>query len=283
MKIAVASGKGGTGKTCVAVSLARVLADSGVPTTYVDCDVEEPNGHIFLDPLIDSVEDVSVPVPEVDAERCDGCGLCASFCAFNALACVKGSVLVFPEICHGCGGCAIVCPRDAIREVPKPVGVVEHGRAGDLGFLQGRLSVGAALAVPIIRELKRRLPDEGIVILDAPPGTSCPVIETLRGVDKVLLVAEPTPFGMSDLTLAVGAVREMGLVPEVAINKAGLGDGRVRDYCRDEGIRVLVEIPNDRAVAEAYARGAIPAMELPGIHALTKRMARHLVPEEAAR
>ena len=283
MTIAVASGKGGTGKTSVAVGLAWILAESGVRTTYIDCDVEEPNGHIFLDPAIDSMEDVAVPVPVVDAERCDLCGRCAEFCAYNALACLKDRVLVFPDICHGCGGCAIVCPRDAIGESPQPVGVVERGRSGAVGFLQGRLLVGAALAVPIIRRLKHLVPDDGVTILDAPPGTSCPVIETLRGVDRVLLVAEPTPFGMSDLTLAVGGVREMKLPLDVVINKSGLGDGRVRDYCRDEGIEVLAEIPNDRAIAEAYARGAIPAAEIPDVSAIMESLAAKLVPEEARR
>jgi len=259
MIVAVASGKGGTGKTTVAANLARV---SGA--ALLDCDVEEPNAHLFLkgDPL-GAPEVVSIPVPEVDEARCDGFGECARFCAFKALAVLGQRVLVFPELCHGCGGCERVCPKGAIREVPRRIGAVEAFRADGVTLIQGRLDVGVAMAPPLIRAVKARTPAQGDAILDAPPGTSCPVVATLREADYVVLVTESTPFGLHDLKLAVAVVRELRIPFGVVINRADCGDGRTRDFCREAWIPVLAEIPDDRRVAEAYARGELAADALP--------------------
>ena len=260
MIIAVASGNGGTGKTTVAVNLARVR---GAGVRLLDCDVEEPNAHLFLRGELTGAETVSLPVPEVDEALCDGCGACSRFCEYKALAVLAKRVLVFPELCHGCGGCMRVCPKGAIREVPKRIGAVETLRAGEVTLVQGRLDVGVAMAPPLIRAVKAKMPDEGDVILDAPPGTSCPVIATLRETDYVVLVTEPTPFGLHDLKLAVAVVRQLKVPFGVVVNRAGSGDDRVRDYCRDEWIPVLCEIPDDRRVAEAYSRGELAVDALP--------------------
>lgn len=256
LTISIASGKGGTGKTTVAVNLALALGETR-PVQFLDCDVEEPNAHFFLKPRIESTEEVSTLVPEIDEGLCDYCGTCARVCAFNALAVVKGAVLVFSELCHGCGACALLCPRKAIREVPKRIGVLESGSAGPVEFLQGRLDVGQAMSPPLIRALKRRRDAVRTVIVDAPPGTSCPVVESMRSSDFCLLVTEPTPFGLHDLELAAGAAKALGLPRGVLINRAdgGEGDARIRAFCDEERIPVLMTIPFDRRIAEAYSRG----------------------------
>ncbi len=256
LTVAVASGKGGTGKTTVAVNLALALAASG-PVQFLDCDVEAPNAHLFLKPRIETGEEVAVLVPEVDEASCDHCGLCARVCEYNALAVVPQAVLVFNELCHGCGACARLCPRQAIREVPRRVGVVESGRAGTIDVLQGRLDIGQAMSPPVIRALKKRRAADLTVIIDAPPGTSCPVVESMRGSDFALLVTEPTPFGLHDLELAAGAAKVLGLPRGIVINRAdgGDGDARVRAFAAGEKIPVLMTIPFDRRIAEAYSRG----------------------------
>ena len=259
--IAIASGKGGTGKTTVAVHLAACLAAQGQPVHYLDCDVEEPNGHLFLKPTIDSSETVGIPVPIVDLARCTACGKCADACEFNAIAMLK-KPLVFPELCHGCGACALACPVHAIREELRPIGVVESGRAGPIAFSQGRLNVGEPMSPPLIRAVKaRRLPD-AIALLDAPPGTSCPVVATVRLADVAVLVTEPTPFGFHDLSIAIDALRPMGLPLGVVINRAD-EDRRVQDWCQSQSIPVLAELPDDRRVAETYARGELLFDRLP--------------------
>ncbi len=262
MKIAIASGKGGTGKTTVAVNLACVLANGGQAVQYVDCDVEEPNGHIFLKPAITVTEFAGIPVPVVDEDKCTGCRKCADVCQYHAIA-VLQTALVFPELCHGCGGCALVCPAGAIREESRPIGVVETGAADGVAFAQGRLNVGEPMAPPLIRAVKKKAHAKGVVILDAPPGTSCPVVTTVRDADYVLLVTEPTPFGLNDLKLAVELIRQLGVRHGVVINRADSGDQRVRDYCGAEEVPVLGEIPDDRRVAEAYSRGELAARALP--------------------
>ncbi|MBN1420617.1 MAG: ATP-binding protein [Planctomycetes bacterium] len=254
MRLAIASGKGGTGKTTLAVNLARSVPP---PVQLLDCDVEEPNAYLFLRPEIRGRESVGVPVPVVDESACDACGACGAFCEYHAIVSLRTKPLIFPELCHGCGGCAKVCPAGAIAEVEREIGVVETGGCDGIAFVQGRLNVGEAMAPPLIRAVKRRVDPSVLSIIDCPPGTSCPVIVTLRDCDYAILVTEPTPFGLHDLTLAAAAVRELGLPFGIVINRADAGDDRVVRYARAEGIPVLLEIPDDRAIAEAYARGEL--------------------------
>ncbi len=267
LRIAVASGKGGTGKTTIATNLAVALAETGEPVAYVDCDVEEPNGHIFLKPTITESLNVSTLVPAVDESRCTLCGACGQACRYSAIVVLPTKVLTFPKLCHGCGGCTLACTTDAIREVPRVTGVVEKGGSGRLGFLQGRLDIGEAMAPPVIRAVLAAAPEGSTLVLDAPPGTSCPTIESVRTADVVLLVTEPTPFGLHDLKLAVAMLRALGLPFGVAINRAGIGDGAVLDYCAAERIAVLFELANDREIARAYSRGELAIHALPQLKA----------------
>jgi len=273
MIVAVASGKGGTGKTTVAVNLALSIAadQSANPANllFLDCDVEEPNAHLFLNPIIERREEVGILIPEVDYDQCTFCGRCAEVCAYHAIAVVKQNVLIFPELCHGCGSCTLNCPEEAIHEVLNVTGVIEEGQARVIQFAHGILNIGEPMAVPVIRQLKKRIGEadgsaeltealrpHSIVILDASPGTACPVVETMRGADFVLMVTEPTPFGLHDLRLAVEVARdELGLPVGVVINRDGVGDRGVEDYCAAEGIPVLMRIPLDRRIAEAYSEG----------------------------
>ncbi|HOU21272.1 MAG TPA: ATP-binding protein [Kiritimatiellia bacterium] len=259
--IAIASGKGGTGKTTVAIHLAALLAAQGRAVQYLDCDVEEPNGHLFLKPKMERSESVGIPVPVVDAAQCTSCGKCAEVCEFNAIAMLK-KPLVFPELCHGCGACALVCPVGAIRETSRAIGVVETGRTGTIGFAQGRLNVGEPMAPPLIRAVKARRNPDAIALFDSPPGTSCPVVATVRDADLVVLVTEPTPFGLHDLSLAVATLRPLGRPLGVVVNRAD-DDRRVQDYCQAENLPVLAELPDDRRVAETYARGELVFDRLP--------------------
>lgn len=260
MILAVASGKGGTGKTTVAVNLARVFNTS---IQCLDCDVEEPNCHLFLSGDTRKEENVTVPVPEVDESLCNGCGECGRFCEYNAIVSFGAKPLLFPEMCHGCGGCAKVCPEKAIHEIEYHIGVVETIQAGNITLIQGRLNVGAAMAPPLIRAVKAHLPNEGPAIMDAPPGTSCPVIATLQDADFVVLVTEPTPFGLHDLKLAVDMVRRLQIPFGVVVNRVGIGDNRVHEFCHRENISILMEIPDDRRIAEAYSRGELIVEALP--------------------
>ncbi len=260
MIVAVASGKGGTGKTTVSVNLARMF---GSDIRLLDCDVEEPNAHLFLNAGPAEEEIVSLPVPEVDEALCDGCGACGKFCAYRAIVSFGTTPLVFPEMCHGCGGCARVCPKRAIHEVDHRFGVVATSTSGNITLIQGRLDVGVPSAPPLIRAVKARLRNGGPAILDAPPGTACPVIATLRGADYAILVTEPTPFGLHDLTLAVDAVRQVGIPFGVLINRYGTCDEHVEDYCAAEQIPLLLKIPDDRRIAEAVSRGSLIIDVLP--------------------
>jgi len=222
MIISIASGKGGTGKTLVATSLALSLKDKH-KVQLLDCDVEEPNDHIFLKPVITRSEAVCIQTPKVDEEKCTYCGKCAEVCAYNAIAVFPGHVLVFPELCHGCGACSYLCPEKAVSEEGREIGVVEQGHAEGMEFAQGKLNVGEAMATPVIRKVKEQINHDGITIIDASPGTSCPVVEATKDSDFCLLVTEPTPFGLNDLVLAVEMVRELNIPLAVVLNRAGVG------------------------------------------------------------
>lgn len=252
MKIAVLSGKGGTGKTTVSASLALSI-DRG---QYVDCDVEEPNGAIFLKPDITESIPVNVLVPEADASKCNGCGNCGKACQFHAIAVIKGKVLVFPEICHHCGACLIACPQEAIREVDRTIGVVEINDSNT--FLQGRLNIGEPISIPIIRELKKRLRNDATVILDCSPGASCTVVQSVDGCDYCILVTEPTPFGLHDLKIAVQLIRKMEITFGVVVNKASADNRSIQEYCAENHIEVLMEIPFSQEIAQAYSNGILP-------------------------
>jgi MinD superfamily P-loop ATPase len=264
MRIAVASGKGGTGKTIIATSLACSIARMGKTAQYLDCDVEEPNGHIFLKPDIKETQKVTVGVPEVDTELCNGCGKCGQLCQYSAIVCLKDKPLVFEQLCHSCGGCELVCPTGAIKEKQIEIGVVDLGIASDVKFGQGRLRIGDVRSPALIKKVKENAANNGTVIIDVPPGTSCPVVEAVKETDFVLLVTEPTPFGLNDLELAVKMVRQLKLSFAVAINRCDIGDARVVRYCEQQGIEILLEIPNERLIAEAYSRGIKMIDALPG-------------------
>ncbi len=259
--IAVASGKGGTGKTTICTSLALVAEP---PVRLLDCDVEEPNAHIFLKPEIEETRSVGIPVPRVDADLCTGCGECAKICQYNAVAVVEKHVLIFGELCHGCGGCRLVCPEGAVTEEDRPIGVLERGRSGHIEFVHGRLNVGEAMSPPLISAVRKSVDSGGLTLIDAPPGTSCPVIEAVRGADFVVLVTEPTPFGLNDLGLAAQMVRAIGIPIGVVINRSDIGDDQTRKFCLENSIPILQEIPEDRSLAEAYSRGDSLVDVVPG-------------------
>jgi MinD superfamily P-loop ATPase len=259
MIISIASGKGGTGKTLVATSLAHSLKNK-CKVQLLDCDVEEPNDHIFIKPTISHSEAVSVPVPEVDEGKCTHCGKCAEVCAYNAIAVVKEYVLTFPELCHGCGACSYICPEHAITEISHEIGIIEVGQADSINFCHGKLSIGQAMAPPVIRKVKKFVDSDGLVIIDASPGTSCPVVEAIKDSDFCLLVTEPTPFGLNDLVLAVETVRQLGMSCGIVLNRAGVGDGKTEEYCARENIPILLTIPLDTKIASLYSQG-IPLVE----------------------
>ena len=260
MVICIASGKGGTGKTTIATNLA-VSLNGGVQ--LLDCDVEEPNAHLFMKPEINHTETVEIPVPEVDLDRCDFCGKCYEICQFSAITVIGEKVLTFPELCHSCKGCMMVCPKEAISEKGRALGVLEKGTSGSVEFVHGLLRIGEAMSPPLIDRVKEHIDPQKIAIIDAPPGTSCPVISALKGSDFAIMVTEPTPFGLNDLMLAVGAVRVLGIPHGLIINRCDVGDDGVAMYAREENIPVLMEIPNDRKIAEAYSRGVMLVDVLP--------------------
>ncbi|MDH4241406.1 MAG: ATP-binding protein [Phycisphaerae bacterium] len=258
MKIAVASGKGGTGKTTIAVNLAKTAEGLGHKIQYLDCDVEEPNGHIFLKPYIENAKAVTVEVPEVDSKQCTGCGKCGEICQYSAIIHLKdSSVLTFEQLCHSCGGCFLICPAGAIRPKQLSIGEIESGRSDNISFVQGKLRIGNVRTVSLIKEVKKHIEDGCLAIIDVPPGTSCPVVEAVKGADFVLLVTEPTPFGLNDLKLAVGLVRKMNLPFAVVINRYGIGDKEVEQYCQAQKIDICLKLPDDRRIAESYSTGQI--------------------------
>ncbi len=257
MIISVASGKGGTGKTLVATSLALSIEDN---VQLLDCDVEEPNAHIFIKAEIKDKYPAFIPIPQIDKEKCNFCGKCAEVCVYNAIAVLKEDVLVFKELCHGCGACSFLCPQKAIREVNKLIGVVNKGNLKEIEFIEGKLNIGEAMAPPLIRQVKEHINSEKTVIIDAPPGTSCPVIVSITGTDFCLLVTEPTPFGLNDLILSVEVMRKLKIPFGVVINRCDLGDEETQKYCKKENIPILMNIPFKKEIAIAYSKG-LPMVE----------------------
>ncbi|HOG23937.1 MAG TPA: ATP-binding protein [Candidatus Omnitrophota bacterium] len=251
MIISVASGKGGTGKTTVAVNLALALGDCQL----LDCDVEEPNAQVFLKADIRAREPATVRVPEIDYQKCDFCGKCGDVCAYHALAVLPRKVLFFPQMCHSCGACEMLCPRKAIRETDRTIGEIETGDREGIRFVQGKLNVGETMAPPLIRQVKSRIEPNSVAILDAPPGTSCPMVTAVRGSDFCILVTEPTPFGMNDLHLAIETVKKLGIPYGVVVNRAEADDLKTRDYFKSNQIPLLLKIPLDRKIAELYSIG----------------------------
>jgi len=255
MIISVASGKGGTGKTLISTSLALSIMDKEIQ--FLDCDVEEPNAFLFLKPVIKEVIPVEMPVPDVNEEICTHCKKCAEFCEFSALLVSPNKVQLFPELCHSCGGCALICPVDAITEIPFRIGSLKIGNASNIDFVYGELEVSKPLSVPIIREVKRKIKKDKLVIIDSPPGASDPVIAAVSGSDFTILVTEPTPFGLHDLKIAVDVIKQLKIPFGVIVNRANLGDRKVYDFCKEKNIPVLLEIPYYRKIAELYSN-AIP-------------------------
>jgi len=260
MIISIASGKGGTGKTTIATNLAVALAPD---VKLLDCDVEEPNDHIFIRPEITHTERVSLKVPQVDMSKCSLCGRCQEICQFQAIVVVGKTALTFHELCHSCGGCVEVCPEDAITEIDREMGIFESGSRNGLEFGHARLFVGQVMAVPLIERVKADVEPDKLNIIDAPPGTSCPVISSVKNTDFVILVTEPTPFGLNDLRLAVGMVKILNIPHGIIINRSDLGDRKVEEYANEENIPILMEIPFSRQIAETYSQGKLLVEELP--------------------
>ena len=252
MQIAIASGKGGTGKTTLSVALTQSLTQ---PVQYIDCDVEEPNGDIFIMPTNVVTETVNVLVPEVNRALCDGCGECADFCQFNAIITQGEYAMVFSDLCHSCGGCSKICPKEAITEIAIPIGTITTGVTNNISFIQGRLDIGKAMSPPIIRAVKNKIKDDQLAIIDCPPGASCPMISTVSDADYIILVTEPTPFGLNDLVIAVETVRNLQRPFAVVINRADAGDDCIIHYCEKENIRILLQIPNKKSAANLSANG----------------------------
>lgn len=260
MIISIASGKGGTGKTTIAANLAYCL---GEKAQILDCDVEEPNAHLFLKPDIQEEQPVYAMVPDINTSKCSLCGECAEICQFKAIVLAGDSLLTFPKMCHSCGGCMLVCPERAITKKKRKIGKVKKGTASLLDFGEGLLTIGEAMAPPLIKRVKKEIQPEKINIIDAPPGTSCPVITAMSGVDYIIMVTEPTPFGLHDLKLAVEAAGKLDIPCGLIINRSDLGDGQVKEYAKDKGLPILMEIPYLREIAEIYSRGDLFVKVLP--------------------
>ena len=260
MIISIASGKGGTGKTTISTNLARSI---GTKVQLLDCDVEQPNAHLFIPPVFKWSKTITTPVPNVDLNKCTLCGKCSEICQFNAIVVVGETVLAFEPLCHSCGGCMEICPENAISEKGRELGVIQKGRYNGIEIFQGKLRVGEAMSPPLIKKVMSFACQDRLSIVDAPPGTSCPVIETMKSADYVLMVTEPTPFGLHDLKLAVGAAKILDVPCGLVINRADLGDNQVKEYAHRENLPVLMEIPYDRRIAEAYTRGELLVEVMP--------------------
>ena len=273
MKIAIASGKGGTGKTSVAVNLALSLDKAQI----LDCDVEEPNAHILLNPQITDKSSVTIHVPRIINAKCDYCGRCANFCKYNALFVAGETAMVFPELCHSCGGCSIVCPQNAIEEEPREIGKIHSGHSGNIDLVYGEINVGEPMAVPVISAVKKMMNQDGFIILDAPPGTACPVVETVHGSDYCILVTEPTPFGLHDLQVAVEVVKKLETPMGVVVNFSDIGDRGVYNFCEKKELPILMEIPFDRKIAELYSKGIPFVNEMPEWKKNFQEMAKRII------
>ncbi len=269
MKIAIASGKGGAGKTTIAAALTATAAEQHPRAAYLDCDVEAPNGHLLLKPDLARRSPVERLVPVVDAARCDGCGACERACQFGAIVCIGDRAQVHANLCKSCGACVRACPQRAIGETAETIGMVETGHAGTLRFAHGVLNVGQARCIPVIDAVKATIAADELVVVDSPPGTSCPMVAAVRDADRIILVAEPTPFGLADLTLTVQVIASLDRPAAVVVNRCDLGDRRVHDFCRQRGLPIIAELPQSTALARAYA-----AADLPGI-----RQAMGMVPQ----
>ena len=259
MIISVASGKGGTGKTSVAVNMALSVGN----VKLLDCDVEEPNAHLLLHPKMQKKETVYTSIPKIDRTLCNTCGDCTRFCQYNAIFVTKEKILVFPELCHSCGGCALICPQKAITWEKYEIGSINFGANDGVALVYGELNVCNPLSVPVIKSVKKQIKDKENVILDSPPGTSCPFVETVIGSDFCLLVTEPTPFGLHDLKIAVKVLQKVKIPFGVVVNRAGIGNRKLYDYCAEKNIRVMLEIPYKRRISELYSKGVPFSLEMP--------------------
>jgi len=260
MKIAIASGKGGTGKTTISTNLAHYISQKQ-ETILVDLDVEEPNSGLFIKGKLDKIYIKTIQVPQWESENCILCGDSQKNCNFNAAVKMNDEIMIFPQLCHSCYACSELCPKDALPMIGLPMGVMQKFKLGNLHFIESKLDIGQEMAVPLISQTIKFVDeefDESIIrIFDSPPGTSCPVIETLKNADLVFLVTEPTPFGLNDLKLAVETVRKLNKHFEVIINRHGVGNNEVEKYCELENINIAAKIPNSRKVAELYSSGEL--------------------------
>jgi MinD superfamily P-loop ATPase len=278
ISIAVSSGKGGTGKTFIATNLAKVLVEKYNRVRYLDCDVEEPNGHLFLNPVIEKQEDVNLLSPvEVDQNKCTLCGLCADICHYNAIAVVKNKVLIFKELCHVCGGCTIACPTGAIIEKERKIGVVKKGKSGNIDMYYALLETAEGGMSPRLVKKVKEYAGDGINILDSSPGTSCPVVETVKDSDLCVLVTDPTPFGINDLKLSVDMAREIGIEPVIIVNRAEYMDNALKEYCQKEQLDIIGEIPDERKIAESYSRGELAVEKFPEVRKRFENIADKLL------
>lgn len=267
MKIAIASGKGGTGKSTISVNLAYLLAKKNNNIALVDCDVEEPNCHLFLNPKFEYSDTVNTAIPKIDNEKCISCGKCVELCEFNAMALIKNKVLIFDELCHGCNACKINCPNGAIFNTYKEIGIIDAVFNKNLSFIQGKTCIGETLSPPIIRKVKNFADEKNfdIQIIDSPPGTSCPFINTIYGVDYVVLVTEPTPFGFHDVKLAVNVIKQMDIPFGIVINKSNENDAIIEDWAKNKNIKIITKIPENIEIAKAYSKGEILLEKIPDL------------------
>lgn len=275
MKIAVLSGKGGTGKTFVSVNLA-CAAEQAV---YVDCDVEEPNGHLFLKPVITETKTVAVSVPDLDISKCTCCRICVEFCRHNALALVKDRLLMFHEICHSCGGCILLCPKKALHKKQRPIGKVEIGISDKVTVLTGFLNTGEESGSSIIKELMETLPKQETIIVDCPPGSACIVMESIREADYCVLVAEPTLFGVHNLAMVHELVKQFGKPYGVVLNKCMSGENPAKRYCEEHQISILAEIPYEEELGSLNSKGLVAVRESTQYRDLFRRLLFSLVKE----